>query len=238
MNRPKTISCGTALTALAAGLAALALLGLAGAASREQKAAAPSLAPDQGTFRILLNGNQVGSEQFRIAPSGPGWLAQDNLQLNLPGQPPERDAARLELHADGNPAHYEWIRAAPDKRSLGVDFLAGAATLVLRKAGSPPFVQRFSLPKLPAVVLDNNMYDHYAILARLYDWNRGGPQQFAVLIPQDEVPGTVTVQAVPGAKTHLLVVHTTDLEVDLYLDSSLRLVRLEVPGSGAEVVRE
>jgi hypothetical protein len=237
MSRPQKIFRSTAL---AAGLAALALFSLAGAAP-QQKAPVPAaspLAPDQGTFRILLSGKQVGTEKFRIAPSGPGWLAEDVLELALPGQPLERDSARLELHPDGSPAHYEWLREAPDKRSLGVDFLGGAATLVLRKAGSPPFVQRFSLPKLPAVVLDNNMYDHYAILARLYDWNRGGPQPFAVLIPQDELPGTITVQAVSGGPMKQLVVRTADLQVNLYLDSTLRLVRLEVPGSGAEIVRE
>ncbi len=237
MNQPKKFLRGAAGIA---GLAVLALIVWAGAAAR-QKPAAPapsSLAPDAGVFRIVLNGKQVGTEQFRIAPSATGWFADDALQLNLPGQPPERDTARLTLRSDGSPAHYEWIREAPDKRSLGVDFLGTAATLVLRKPGAPPFVQRFSLPRLPAVVLDNNMYDHYAILARLYDWNRGGPQQFAVLIPQDELPGTVTVQAVAAGNTRQLVVHSTDLEINLYLDSSLRLVRLDVPGSGAEIVRE
>ncbi len=237
MSRPERIFRATAL---AGGLAALALLAWTGAASRQRFPVPPGspLAPDQGAFRILLNGKQVGTEQFRIAPSGPDWLAQDELQLDLPGQPPERDTARLELHSDGSPAHYEWTREAPDKRSLGVDFLGSAATLVLRKAGSPPFVQRFSLPKLPVVVLDNNLYDHYAILARLYDWNRGGPQQLAVLIPQDELPGTITVQAVSGGPAKQLVVHTADLVVNLYLDSSMQLIRLAVPGSGAEIVRE
>jgi hypothetical protein len=225
---------------LAAVSAALAFSGSLAAGPRQKPSIAPAsrLAEDQGTFRILLHGKQVGSEQFSIAPAGSVWMARGVLELTLPGQPPERDETRLELAPSGAPLHYDWIRKTADKRSLGVDFGGGAATLVLRKPGSAPLVQKFTFSRLPIVVLDNNMYHHYAILARLYDWQRGGPQQFAVLIPQDELPGTLIVQAVAGGAAKQLVVHTADLQVNLYLDSSLRLVRLDVPGSGAAIVRE
>jgi len=237
MNGAKKVFQATALAGLSAAFAFYPSLG----AAPRQKPSVPSpslLVEDAGTFRILLNGRQVGTERFRITPAGTAWKADGDLQLELPGQPPERDSALLEVAPTGTPLHYEWVRETPDKRSLGVDFQTSSATLVLRKPGSPPFVQKFALPKLPIVVLDNNFYHHYAILSRLYDWQRDGPQQFAVLIPQDQLPGTITVQAVSGGPTKQLVVHTADLQVHLYLDSSLRLIRLEVPGSGAVIVRE
>jgi hypothetical protein len=237
MSRRETIFRAIGLAALLAALALSPALA-AGPRQKPNVAAASPLVEDQGTFRILLHGKQVGTEQFRITPAGSAWTARGALELNLPGQPPERDDTRLELAPGGTPLHYEWIREAPDKRSLGVNFQGGTATLVLRKPGSAPLVQNFSFSRLPIVVLDNNMYHHYAILARLYDWQRGGPQQFAVLIPQDELPGTIIVEEVVGGPTKQLVVHTADLQVNLYLDSSLRLVRLEVPGSGAVIVRE
>jgi hypothetical protein len=237
MSRAEKILRASGLAAASAALALAPALA-AGPRQKPSVALASPLAEDQGTFRILLHGKQVGSEQFRIAPAGSVWIARGVVDLELPGQPPERDDGRLELAPSGAPLHYDWIRETPDKRSLGVDFRGGTVTLVLRKPGSAPLVQKFSFSRQPIVVLDNNMYHQYALLARLYDWQRGGPQQFAVLIPQDELPGTVTLQAVAGGPTKQLVVHTADLQVNLYLDSSLRLIRLDVPGSGAAIVRE
>jgi hypothetical protein len=68
-------------------------------------------------------------------------------------------------------------------------------------------------------------------------------QKFSVLIPQDQAPGAVTVKLlgkrrVSDASFDLLVVKSPDLEVDLYVDASHRLVRLQVPGSDAEIIRE
>jgi len=93
------------------------------------------------------------------------------------------------------------------------------------------------------VVLDNNMYHQYAVLARVYDWSKGGAQTLPVLIPQEITPGSITAEATgsatSGGKTYLgLRVTTSDIEVLLLLDSSHRLMRLEVPASKVTVVRE
>jgi len=99
----------------------------------------------------------------------------------------------------------------------------------------------FGSPRV--LILDNNLYHHYAVLARLYDWNTKGTQTFPVLIPQEMTPGSLTVesaglQKVDGASLETLRVRTADLEIYLYLDASHRLVRLAVPASKALVLRE
>jgi hypothetical protein len=86
------------------------------------------------------------------------------------------------------------------------------------------------------------LYYQYSILAHLYDWNQKGTQSFSVLVPQEMTPGTVTVQSVGkqdvnGKKFDELVVKTEDIELDVYLDN-LRLMRIVVPSSNAEILRQ
>jgi hypothetical protein len=92
-------------------------------------------------------------------------------------------------------------------------------------------------------VLDDNLYYQYVLLARVYDWNRRGTQNFSVLVPQELLPGSITVDwagavNAEGKAYEGLKVTTNDLELMLYLDSNHRLMRLEVPASKAAVIRE
>jgi hypothetical protein len=195
---------------------------------------------DQGRFRILLHGQPVGTEEFRIEPSGAGWLASAQLELRLPDQPVQRARAELTLDATGQPLAYHWQQLQPDRRALEVAFHGSTARLTLHPASGPAAVEEFTLVGR-RIVLDNNLYHHFALLARLYDWQLGGPQTFTVLIPQDLTPGTVRVEPQPGAQRGQrlrLRVASPDLTVELELDASHRLLRLSVPEAGAEVVRE
>lgn len=201
------------------------------------------IAPDHGRFRILLRGQTVGTEDFTIARQGQGWEARSEIQLHLPGHVAETDSANCVLTADGSPIHYHWSGQSRRDRSIDVLFRGHSARITLRQPGSAPAIEAFSFPPGPVVLLDNNVYAQYAILARLYDWQTGGKQKFSVLIPQDQTPGTITAQSMgkrsaAGKRLDLLVVKSPDLEVDLYVDSAGRLMLLKVPGSGAEVIRE
>lgn len=206
-------------------------------------ALAQSLAPDHGRFRILLHGRTVGTENFVVTHQNDLWRVHSTIEVRAPGAPVERDTADLDLAADGSPLHYNWQGEAQQTRSIQVDFRKGAAQLALRRPGAVPALEAFSFPQDHLVVLDNNIYVHYEVLARLYNWATGGTQKFSVLIPQDVTPGTVTVESlgkrsIDGASLDLLTVKAPDLEVDLYLDATHRLIRMEVPASAAEVVRE
>lgn len=206
--------------------------------------AAPSvLAEEKGKFRIVVGGQSVGREEFQIAPEGSRWVARGRVEVSVPNDGSEKYSAMLNLDPDGTPTHYEWSTEGDKKLSIAVDFNSGVAKMALRKASGPPFLQQFSFGTPRVVILDNNMYHQYAILARLYNWSARGTQTFPVLIPQDQMPGTITVtslgpQTVAGATLEVLRVHSADLDIDLYLDSSRRLVRLSVPASKAEIVRE
>src|SRR5437667_12458800 len=109
--------------------------------------------------------------------------------------------------------------------------------------GPRPCQEYLSCTSPLRAVLDNDLHDRYAVLARIYDWSKGGEQTFPVLIPQELTPGTVTVlstgaAAADGKTYEGLKVTSSDLEILLLLDNNHRLIRLEVPAAKVSVMRE
>jgi hypothetical protein len=206
-------------------------------------AAATVLAPDKGKFRILLEGQVVGGEEFEISPSGETWIARGSTTAHVPGGGEIKATGQLKLAADGTPIHYEWTAQTQKKGSGAVDFANGTAKSAIDLGGKSPFTQDFTFPSPRVAVLDNNLYYQYAVLAQLYDWKAGGKQEFSVLIPQDMTPGSVSVeslgpQQVANAKYETLRVTSPDLEIFLYVDAGRRLMRVDVPSSKATIERE
>ncbi len=81
------------------------------------------------------------------------------------------------------------------------------------------------------------------MLARKYDWKAGGKQTFPVVIPQDMVPGSISVESLGqqqagNGKFEALRVSSPDLEIMVYLDASHRMMRMEVPASNVVIERE
>ena len=184
----------------------------------------------------------MGTEEFEIAPSGGDWIARGTTNIHDPQRPAQRITGALELRADGTPVHYDWSIEGGKKASAAIAFNGAAATIELHLEGARPFTQQFTFNSSLVVVLDDNLYNQYAVLARLYDWNKGGAQTFSVLVPQEMTPGTITVdslgkQDVNGKKLDALRVKTEDNEIDLYLDGP-RLVRIAAPAANAEIIRE
>ena len=146
------------------------------------------------------------------------------------------------MRNDGSPVHYDWSTQGTKKAAAAINFNGATAMIDLRVDGARPFTQQFTFSSQPIVVLDNNLYHQYAVLARLYDWNKKGAQTFSVLVPQEMTPGSVTVESlgakdIEGKKLDELQVKTEDLELDLYLENQ-RLVRIDAPNANAEIIRE
>lgn len=197
---------------------------------------------DRGKFRILSDGQQVGTEEFAVTPSGEDWISRGSVELKVPGAGTTQVTGELRLAADGRPLGYQWTSQGAKKSSGAIVFEGTSAKMELRAEGGQPFTQEFQFDSPQVAILDNNLYHHYALLARLYDWNAKGVQTFSVLIPQDLTPGTITVewagpQEVEGARAELLRVRSADLEVELYVSGG-KLLRLSVPTAKVEVRRE
>lgn len=226
---------------------ALVLFSTAGSArpQKEKKtgAAKSVFAADKGTLRILLDGQPVGTEEFEITSSDKAWLARGSTEIHPAGAASTRVKSSLRLQPGGAPESYEWSFQGERKAGAKVTFQDGIAKTTLQFEQAKPFEQELTFGSPMIAVLDNNVYHHYAILARVYDWGRKGAQTFPVLIPQDMTPGTITVEAggvqtVGGKQFDTLKVTTADLEVRLFLDSNHRLMRLEVPASKVIVTRD
>ena len=226
-----------------AAVSSLALALAFTASLSAQKNAAPSVfQADKGRFNILLDGKSVGKEEFEISPNGGGWVAKGTTAIKADGAE-EQVTGNLTLQPNGAPMAYDWVSKSDKTNSAHITFANGIAKIALEVQGAKPYEQELSFGSPVIAVLDNNLYHHYAVLARIYDWTKRGPQSLPVLIPQDITPGTITAEATgsasSGGKTYEgLRVTTSDIEVLLLLDANHRLMRLEVPASKVAVVRE
>lgn len=206
--------------------------------------------PDKGKFRILQDGVEVGTEEFDLSPAGnaaPGspavgntqltntWIAHGEAILRVPGSGETRSSGQLRLAADGTPLHYEWTAQSDKKASGSVDFENGTAKSFLTVGGNSPIHMDFKFNSPRVAILDNNLFDQYALVARLYDWNIKGTQTFPVLVSQDMRPGSMDVES-QGNDT--LRVRMSDIECELYFDARHHLIRIEFPSLKVVVVRQ
>jgi hypothetical protein len=213
------------------------------AAQKKPATASAVFAEDKGKLSIKLGGQTVGHEEFEIAPSGGGWLAKGTAEIKPPEGVSSKVSGALRLGADGAPISYNWSAQAEKTNGAHVLFANGVASITLEMQGARPFQQDLTFNSPLIAVLDNNLYHQYAVLARIYDWSKGGVQTFPVIIPQELTPGSITVQSTGSAtadgKTYEgLRVTSSDLEILLLLDSNHRLMRLEVPEAKVSVIRE
>ncbi len=224
-----------------------------------QKKGASVFAQDKGKLTIKLDGQTVGHEDFEITPAGGGWLAKGSADIKASQNSSSKVSGSLTLQPDGAPISYEWTAQAEKKNGAHIVFANGIANVTVEMEGARPctpdeikdpnrkkpcfFEQSLSFESPLIAVLDNNLYYQYGVLARLYDWSKRGPQTFPVLIPQELMPGNVTAEStgsatIDGKSYEGFRVRSTDLEIDLYLDSNHRLMRLEVPSAKVSVVRD
>jgi hypothetical protein len=228
------------LTLLLISSAALVL-----SAQAAQKKGAPGsvFTADKGKLNILLDGTSVGREEFEISANGGNWIAKGATTFKAPDGPQTKVTGNLTLQPDGAPINYDWSSQSDKTNGAHVVFANGVAKMTLQMQGARPFDQDFTFASPTIVVLDNNLYHQYAVLARVYNWSLRGTQNFSVLIPQERTPGTITVDwagavSADGKSYEGLKVTTSDLEVVLYLDTNHKLIRLEVPAAKVAVVRE
>lgn len=247
----------TIRTGLTLGIVACAALSFA--SQKKEKAAPGVFVQDKGKFTIKLAGQTVGHEEFDISPAEGGWLAKGTSDIKPPQGAPSKVSGSLTLQADGSPISYEWSAQSDKTNGAHIIFANGVARITVEMQGAhlctdaeikdpnrkqPCFFQQdlsFNNPLI--VVLDNNLYYQYGVLARIYDWAKGGEQAFSVLIPQELTPGMVNVKSTGSAKAdgktyEGLKVSSSDLEIQLLLDNSHRLIRLEVPEAKVSVIRE
>lgn len=200
----------------------------------------------QGVLRILADGEVLGSESYEIVASGAEVQARATVTFRMGGDTVEQ-TSRLLLNPDLSPRRYEWKMASPREAWLGVTFDAGRATIRFPREDGREEEQKFDFGAARVAVLDNNVFHHFLLLSRLYDLDRGGPQEIQVFIPQSVQPGTVKIEleevemlAVAGQlqPVRRFTISSADNLVLLWVSESGVFVRLQVPQANVEVVPE
>jgi len=219
----------------------VAALSVAALAAPQKDPARSRLVADKGKLRIVIDGQAVGTEEFQISGAGSDWTTRSEVKIQIPGAAAAKITSTLRLGAQERPLHYEWSLDSDRKIGGKINFEGGVANEELRQ-GEEVFTQQHMFGDQRVVILDNNMYHHFAILGRLYDWDKKGAQTFTVYVPQETTPGTATLesagnQEVDGTKYDLLRMRTGELELFLYFDKQ-RLMRISLPGSNVTVIRE
>ncbi len=203
---------------------------------------------DQGTLVISIAGKDVGTEKFQIRPRRHGIEAAGEVDIRVQqaGRAVEfRTVSDLVLNATLWPRTYTWEQIAPRPSGLKINFLASPVTARYRILNGKTDLRKFVLPK-NVVVLDDNVFSHYEILVWRYLRAQGRRQSFAAFIPQEALPGRVSVREAPNQKItvaggklnarHLIV--TTDLaRLDLWTNSAGDLERVSIPTAQLMAVR-
>jgi hypothetical protein len=221
------------------------------AQNKKSGTAAPLLysGNESGTFRIYFGGAEIGQEKFQITESGGSVKASAETRLTI-----EREKEKvsflirpvLEFNRFFEPVSYQiGQESGPNKTKARVTF-KGAMSDAVYESGKETDARQIDLQK-DVLVLDDNVFHQYIILAKRYDFAKGGIQEFSAFVPQQFIAGGVSVsdkgmEAVQVMSQNLklqhLLVDTGELQISLWLDDRHSLRKLAVPKSGVEVVRE
>src|SRR5579863_6243639 len=153
---------------------------LSAAPAKKKTSGPPIFTQEKGKLNILLDGKSVGHEEFEIESSGGGWVAKGTSTLQTPDGKSAKINGTLTMQPDGVPVRYDWTAQADKTNGAHIVFVNSVAKITLEMQGAHPFEQDLSFTSPVIVVLDNNLYHQYAVLARLYDWNKRGTQNFSV----------------------------------------------------------
>jgi hypothetical protein len=208
---------------------ALALAAVAGA-----PAGAQTVTLDEGTFRLMVGGREVGTETFSIRQNGSGAdaviIARGRVVLNS-----NETTSSLQLSGGTlRPAAYDVKLEGSEGRQIAGRVVGGRfSARIVSPAGEN---MREYLVSEGAIVVDEGIAHHYYFLGR-----RGGDGRVPIVIPQDsrQVLAEVTVGGMEAVTVGGQSVQARRLTVRpaggnervAWLDGEGRVLRVEVPAA-------
>ena len=236
-------------TLLAPLLAGILTCGLATLAQETPGNPRRANVDDEGVFEIFLAGRAIGTEKFKIH-SSPGKVeAQAEISLHIQQNGKTvgiQSFPDLVLDTQLRPLTYAWNQKGPQSSRLEVDFRGRLARVRYKTVSGDEDNRAFGLPP-DVAILDDNVVHHYQLIIDRYQEMGGGKQTFHVFVPQEALPGLITVQDLGNAPIttdgntanprHLLI--TTDLaHIDLWIDNQQHIQRVSVPTVQLEAIRK
>jgi hypothetical protein len=204
---------------------------------------------DRGTFELYAAGKNIGTEKFEIRsrPDAVEAAGEIHLRVEQDGKTMEmRTYPSLVLDRQLHPLSYTWSQKGAQSSQISVDFRSSPARTRLKTLSGQEEKRDFKL-LMDVLVLDDNVLHHFQLVVDRYDQTAGGKQTFQAFIPQEALPGVITVEeAGTGPVTaegvtltlrHLVL--TTELaHVDLWVDDHARLQVVSVPEAQFQAVRK
>jgi hypothetical protein len=228
--------------AAAMAAAAAVLLVLAGSGP----AAAQGTAVDEGTFRLMVGGQEVGTETFSIRQSGDGpdatLTARGRVALDTQRGAQEIAATLMVGGPALRPASYEMTLEGVDAQRVAGRVVGGRFTARIVSASGEH--GREYLVSDGAVVLDEGVAHHYHFLARRVP---SGTARVPIVIPRESrqvwaevsVGGSESVTVGGrGVEARRLTVAPQGGSVrHVWVDAQNRVLRLEIPDQNYVAVR-
>jgi len=193
---------------------------------------------DEGSFRLLIGGREVGRETFSIRRAGSGpdavIIAQGRVSLDA-GPSPEEVTTKLEVSGVAlRPTAYELnVRGEEPRRILGQVVGGRVSARIISPGGE---ALREYLASEGAVLVDETVAHHYYFLARRLD---AAPLRLPLLVPrlsrqvsaQLSLVGveSVTVGDARIEARHAIVEAPGSPARHFWVDHAGRVLRVEIP---------
>ena len=203
---------------------------------------------DQGVFTLSLAGRTVGTENFEIRSFSDKIEARAQIQLHLEQNGKSydvQDSPDLTLDTQLNPLTYSWTQKGSPPYQLSIDFRSSPAHIVGKPEHGPEDRREVVLAQ-DVIVLDDNVIHHFQFIVDRYARSSGGKQTFKAFIPQEALPGELTVEDAGNeaasrddttANLRHLVVTSELARIDLWIDSHNHLQRVAIADKQFEAIR-
>src|SRR5262249_4947225 len=199
--------------------------------------AADATTVESGKFLIYLAGKPIGQEVYTHTRQDDRdiWSATvelENLGMRLRQQPRlvlgPRGPVRLDLE----------YSVSGQEGSASYDFRDNSYTVTIK--GAPGDTTEEHPIPAGAVVLVNNVLHHNILLARRYDWKKGGRQEFTALpntpvVVEERAQERFRLAGRPIVLRHLFITVAGVIGENLWVDSDLRIVKMDFPLQRAEI---
>ncbi len=214
-----------------------------------QAPAAPPHLSDHGTFEIFAAGKSIGTETFEIRVRKDQIEAQGNVQLQVEqnGKTVEvRTTSNLLLDPQLDPLSYTWSQKGTQSSQLSIDFRAQPAHVRYKTVRGQDDQRDFHLEK-DVVVLDDNVFHQYQLAVARYDAAKAGQQAFRAFIPQEALPGTITLNSLGADQVRVeektltlrhFLLSTELAQINLWVDDQGHLQKVSTPDSQFQVMRK
>jgi hypothetical protein len=205
-------------------------------------APAQTVRVDEGTFRLLVGGREVGTETFTIRQNGTGpdavIIAQGRVVLEG-----SEVVANVQLAGAGlRPVAYDLeLRGGDARRIRGSVTGSRAAARTTSAAGE---TMREYLVTDGAVVVDDGVAHHYHFLAMRF---AAGATQAPIMIPREsrQVQATITAAGEENISSGGTNVRARRLNIQpnggdaraVWIDAEGRVLRVEIPARNLVAVR-